>query len=126
MYCYKSKHQVACTPKHQCAPFRHHLEWSQLLAVGIAVHQPTRSRKLVHFLHGFGLSVDYSRILRLETQLANSVIESTREEGAHLPTNMRKGTFILFAVDNSDFNEDTPDGKCTLHATATAIYQRQE
>ena len=77
------------------------------------MHQSTRSKKLVDFLHGFGLSVDYSRILRLETQLANSVIESTREEGVHLPTNLRKGTFIFFAVDNSDFNEDTPDRKRT-------------
>ena len=25
---------------------------------------------------------------------------------------------------HSDFNEDTPDGKWTLHATATALYQR--
>ena len=31
-----------------------------------------------------------------------------------------------FAIDNSEFNEDTPDGKRTLHATATALYQRQD
>ena len=58
--------------------------------------------------------------------MANAVIESMREDGAYLPATMRKGSFIFFAIDNSDFSEDTPDGKNTLHATATALYQRQE
>ena len=58
--------------------------------------------------------------------LANAVIQSTKEQGAFLPASMRKGAFIFFAIDNSDFNEDTPDGKRTLHATATALCQRKE
>ncbi len=44
----------------------------------------TRSKKVLKFLHGFRLSVDYTRILRLETQLANAVIEETQEQGAYL------------------------------------------
>ena len=73
MYCFKSKRQVTNKPKQPDAPFCHRLEWPQLLSVGIAVHQSTRNKKLLEFLHGFGLSVDYTRILRLETQLANAV-----------------------------------------------------
>ena len=126
MYGYKSKRQVMYKPKEPDAPFRHRLEWPQQLAVAIAVHQSTRSKKLLDFLHGFGLSVDYSRILRLETQLANSVIESKTEQGAYFPRTMRIGTFVFFALENSDFNEDTPDGKRTLHATACALYQRRD
>ena len=125
MLSYKSNRQVMYKPKHPDSPFHHRLEWPQLLAVGIAIHQSIRSKKLLQFLHGFGLSVDYSRILRLETQLATSVIEDTQAQGAYLPSTMHKGRFIFFAVDNSDFNEDMPDGKRTLHATATALYQRQ-
>ncbi len=89
------------------------------------MHQATRSKKLLDLLHGFGVCVEYTRILRLETQLATSVIEAKRLHGAYLPSTMKKGTFTCFAVDNSDFNEDTPDGKRTLHATATAVYQRR-
>ena len=74
LYCFKSRRQVMYKPKHRDAPFRHSQEWPQQLAVGMAVHQSTRSKKLFDFLHGFGLFVDYSQILRLETQLANSVI----------------------------------------------------
>ena len=31
----------------------------------------------------------------------------------------------LSAIDNSDFNEDTPDGRRILHATATAVFPQQ-
>ncbi|KAK2154315.1 hypothetical protein LSH36_271g04007 [Paralvinella palmiformis] len=56
----------------------------------------------------FGLSVDYSWIVTLETQLTNTIIASSREEGAYLSATMRRGALIFFVVDNSDFNEDTP------------------
>lgn len=72
MYCFKSKRQVTYKPKQPDSSFRHRLEWPQPLSVGIAVHQSTRSKKFLEFLRGFGLSEDYTRILRLETQLANA------------------------------------------------------
>lgn len=36
-----------------------------------------------------------------------------------------RGRFVFFVIDNSDFNEDTPDGKSTLQSTATAVVQQQ-
>ena len=42
----------------------------QQLAVGISMHQAFRSKKAINLLHGFGMSVEYNRILRLETQNA--------------------------------------------------------
>ena len=36
-----------------------------------------------------------------------------------------KDTFVHFAVDNSDFKEDTPDGKGTTHRTIVAVYQEK-
>ena len=33
---------------------------------------------------------------------------------------------MFFAIDNSDFQIDTTDGKGQLHATATAIYQQHD
>ena len=40
-----------------------------------------------------------------------------------MPPALAKGKFIYFSVDNSDFSEDTPDGKNTLHATAMVVFQ---
>ena len=45
--------------------------------------------------------------------------------GVYIPPSLQKDRFIFFAIDNSDFAEDTPDGKHTLHATATAVYQQK-
>ena len=33
---------------------------------------------------------------------------------------------LFFAIDNSDLQIDTPDGKGQLHATATSIYQQHD
>ena len=37
---------------------------------------------------------------------------------------MKKRVFPFFAADNSDFEDDTPDGKGTTHGTIIAVYQR--
>ena len=42
-----------------------------------------------------------------------------------MSTKLCKGQFIFFSVDNSDFSEDTPDGKNTLYATAMVVFQRK-
>ena len=96
-------------------------------AVGLSIRQATRSKKLVNLLHGFGLSPNYERLLRVETQITRSIIQQMAlNDGLYIPHNFVIGRHMFFAVDNVDFAEDTPDGKRTLHATAMAIYQRTE
>lgn len=60
-------------------------------------------------------------------QIAISVLKQMETtNGAYIPPSLHKGRFIFFAIDNSDFNEDTPDDKNTLHATAMVVFQQQE
>lgn len=47
----------------------------QQLAVGLAIRQASRSKRIVNMLHDFGVTVRYERLLRVETQLANAVTE---------------------------------------------------
>lgn len=97
------------------------------LAVGIAVPQAVRSKQLINMLHGFGMSVDYNRILRVEAQSEASVLKRMElNDGLYIPPDVVLGRHVFFAVDNMDFAVDTPDGKNTFHGTAMAIYQRQE
>lgn len=71
------------------------------------------------------MSVDYNRILRVETQIEKAVLQHiASSNGIYLPPGIVIGRFIFFAIDNTDFKEDTPDGKGTLHGTVMAIYQR--
>ena len=103
------------------------LEMPLQLGVGIAVHQAVRSKQLITMLHGFGMSVDYNRILRVEAQIEASVLKRMElNDGLYIPPDLVLGRHVFFAVDNVDFAEDTPDGKNTFHGTAIAIYQRQE
>ena len=96
------------------------------LAVGIAEHQAVRNKQLIT-MHGFGISVDYNRILRVEAQIEASVLKRMElNDGLYIPPDLVLGRHVFFAVDNVDFAEDTPDGKNTFHGTAMAIYQRQE
>lgn len=100
-------------------------EMPQNLAVGLAVHQSVRSKKLVDLLHGFGMSVEYNRLLRVESQIEASVLKRMEnDDGLFLPPDIVKGRHIFFAIDNVDFAEDTYDGRNTLHGTAMAIYQK--
>ena len=36
-------------------------EMPQQLAIGLAIHQAIRSKEIVNFLYGFGMSVEYNR-----------------------------------------------------------------
>ena len=71
------------------------------------------------------MSVDYNRVLRVETQIEASVLKRIEQnDGVYLPPDIVVRHHVFFAVDNVDFCEDTPDGKRTFHGTAMAIYQR--
>ena len=71
------------------------------------------------------MSVNYNRVLRVETQIEASVLKRIEQnDGVYLPPDVVVGRHVFFAVDNVDFCEDTPDGKRTFHGTAMAIYQR--
>ena len=100
-------------------------EMPQQLAVGLAVHQAVRSKKIVNILNGFGMSCEYNKLVRIESQIENIVLERMQANGGiYLPPDIVKGRHVFFAIDNVDFSEDTPDGKRNLHGTAMAIYQQ--
>lgn len=102
-------------------------EMPQQLADGLAVQQAFRSKGTVNLLHGFGMSVEYNRLLRIETQIEANVLRKMNElDGIYLPPTIVKDRHIFFAIDNIDFREDTYDGHRTLHSTAMAIFQKQE
>ena len=79
-------------------------ELPQQLAVGLAVHQANRRETLLQLLHGFGLSVDHTRILKIETRIAMEEIRRMEMNGgAYLPPDISLGRFVFFAVDNVNF-----------------------
>lgn len=99
----------------------------QQLAAGLALRQSIRSKEIVNTLHDFGVSVEYNRLLRIEAQIEQSVLERMNQHGGmYIPENFVKNGHVFFAIDNVDFAEDTHDGKHTLHGTAISIYQKTD
>ena len=99
------------------------------LNVGLAlyVHQKTRSKNLCNFLSDLNLFVNYDKVCNIKSNLVKSVIKRTKENGgAYKPSSIPEGNPVFFAIDNSDLEIDTPDGKGQLHATATAIFQQHD
>ena len=73
------------------------------------------------------MSVEYNRMLRVEAQIEDTVLERMEQNGVvYLPPDIVKGRHVFFVIDNIDFAEDTYDGQRTLHGAAMAIYQRKD
>ena len=102
-------------------------EMPQQLGVGLAIHQAIRSKEIIKMLHGFGFSVEYNRLLRVEAQIEQSVLRRMEQnDGVYLPPDIVLGRHVFFAIDNVDFSEDTHDGRQTFHGAAIAIYQQRK
>ena len=82
-----------------------------LLAVGLFVHQITRSQVLVDVLCAMGFSLSYSAIMNFEKCAAISTIKfsdiQSNEESLE--------RFLQFIANNFDHDEDTTTGASTTH-----------
>ena len=98
------------------------------VGLGITVHQATRSKDLVQLLHAAGHSVSYDTIRRIDTSIANDVIERSSAHGnITIPSNFSEDNlqgYVRYANDNIDINEETLDGKGTFHASQTAAFRQ--
>ena len=47
-------------------------EMPQQLTIGLSLHQAVQSKELISLLHGFGMSVAYNRVLRVESQIESN------------------------------------------------------
>ena len=84
-----------------------------------------RLKKMLHLLSGFGVSLDYTRLLKLDAQIANFMLEWTAlNDDVYTPRSPIPGKHIFFAIDNSDFSKDTPDGTNTLHGMTKSLYKK--
>ena len=82
-----------------------------LLAIGLLVHQITRSQVLVDVLCALGRSLSYSAILDFEKYAIISTIEFTDT----LSVEELMECFLQLIVHNFDHNENKTTGACTAH-----------
>ena len=60
--------------------------------------------------------INYDKILKIETNIAVATVTKMEDSGGvYVPSSIQKECPIYFAVDNCDFQNDTPDGKHEKH-----------
>ena len=72
------------------------------------------------------LPIDYDRVTKTETEIANSVTDIiNKNNGVYVPHTILKDKAIHFAIDNTDFHNGTPDGKDEFHGTGQIYFRKQ-
>jgi hypothetical protein len=61
--------------------------------IGMLIHAETRKRGLIDKMNDLGVSVPYSRVLELSSQLGNSVCTRYEEQNIVCPSSLRHGIF---------------------------------
>ena len=96
------------------------------VGLGLHIHKITGSKELVDTFNDLLLSVSYEKVLKIETAIANSVVKEKKEKNnVYIPPNVIKGKMLRFAIDNTDLNNNTPDGKHEFQGTGQIVIQKQ-
>ena len=78
-------------------------------------------------MSNLGLSIDYDSVMKIETEIANSVTDIiNKNNGVYVPHTILKDKAIHFAIDNADFHNDRPVGKGEFHGTGQILFQKAD
>ena len=91
--------------------------------IGCLIHAKTRKRGLVNMFHELGMSVSYDRVLRLSTDMGNSLCALYEEENVVCPPSLGHGLFTTAAVDNIDHNPSATSAVGSFHGTGISLFQ---
>lgn len=91
----------------------------------LAIHSRVRDKNLVQSLSDVYIGFHYKKILELEKNVDQCVLQRMKNAGGFcLPVFVKKDENIWFAIDNIDLLEDTPTGQETFHGTVIVINQQ--
>ena len=94
------------------------------IGLAVAIKHLTGSKALTEILNRLQHCIGYHDLLRIDTSIANTIIQNATEDGAIIPPDIISDTFVKAAADNNDLTELTLDGKNTTHGTTIALYQK--
>ena len=94
------------------------------IGLAVAIKHLTGSKALSEIINCLQHCIGYHDLLRIDTSIANTIIQNATEDGVIIPSNIISGTFVQAAADNNDLTESTLDGKNTTHGTIMVLYQK--
>lgn len=82
----------------------------QSVVIGQAVHDISRSKKLIEMLHRLGICINYKSMLGIDMSAANEIIRKTGEYRVPVDETIQSNAIIQGAMDNFDHDENTLSG----------------
>ena len=70
------------------------------------IHDASRSKKVITLMNRLGLSISYDEMMRIDTRLAERVIQEAGEFRVPVGWSIKPGTILHGAMDNFDHDED--------------------
>lgn len=120
----RTDRQVKHEPKTD-KTFRETVQTPLSIGLPLAIHSRVRDKNLVQTLSDVYIGSDYKKILELEKNVDQCVLQRMKNAGGFcLPDFIKKNENIWFAIDNIDLLEDTPTGQGTFHGTVIVINQQ--
>ena len=101
----------------------HNRETAFPLYLGLQIHNKTRRKDLIDELHQVGLSISYDRVIQIQTQTANGVIDRFVQDGVVCPTSLRFGILTTGQLDNIDHNTSATSAQSSFHGTSISLTQ---
>lgn len=105
------------------------------IGLSLALHQKTRSRKLINLFNSAGHCLTYAKVLQIDNALADLTLSTLdHSTGAVVPPNFQPAAnieqenspepILQITADNIDIIADTLDGKNSFHGTQIVAFQR--
>ena len=91
--------------------------------LGVMLHTKTRKRELVDTMYQLGLSISYSRVLDISSELGNKICHHYHALNVVCPPELKCGLFTTAAVDNIDHNPSSTSAHDAFHGTAQSLFQ---
>lgn len=128
MQAVKTKRQVQYSSKENSNRSSYSTKETPLsVGLGLFLHQKTRSKDIIEMLSSLNLSCSYEKVLTIKESIAEEIIEQmNNNNGIYIPNTISPNKPLYFAIDNTDVQVDTPDGRGQLHGTAQVIYQQKD
>ena len=78
------------------------------IGLGLYMYHVFRSKKLVNLLFGLNLGTNYQKVINIKKDIVQAVLERKKaNNGTFIPSTLKEGQPIYFAIDNVDLKIDT-------------------
>ena len=98
-------------------------ETSVSIYVGLKLYSTVKSKTIIDNTFNLGMCISYPRILSITKSIYEALCKSYARHGIFLPSNLKKGCFVILIKDNIDKNASAHLVHSHYHGTSISLLQ---